>query len=96
MSHCVVVSGLLNAEGGLELNEQVLLPAGPVRVSIEPMDGAFGVSDRGAFLGFSEEELRQRKAEMTECVDCLTNEEAQAILEVIEREFEQVNLDEWR
>jgi len=33
---------------------------------------------------------------MTEYIGCLSDVEAQAILDVIEQEFEQVNLDEWR
>lgn len=96
MGQCVVISGQLNSEGKLELNEQIPLPPGPVRVSIEPVNEFRPLETTGGFVWPSTEELARRKAAMMECVGCLSDEEAEAILKTVEEEFEQVNLDEWR
>jgi hypothetical protein len=43
-----------------------------------------------------EDEWRRRKAMMDSAIGCLSDEEAEAILRVVEEEFERVDPDEWR
>jgi hypothetical protein len=88
MKTAYILSGRITSEGGLELDERAPLPPGPVRISIE----AVGESS----LLYDDQELRRRKAHMDTLAGCLSDEEARQILNVIETEFEQVNLDEWR
>jgi hypothetical protein len=94
MSQCVVISGQLNSEGRLELNEQIPLPPGPVRVSIEPLPTPSAPTASPLLL--SDEEWEERRRVLASCIGCLTDEEAEAIIRTVEEEFEQVNLDDWR
>ena len=91
MTTAVVVSGRLTNEGNLELDEPIPLAAGPVRVRVETV-----AVNGSSFQWPSDEDLRQRKADMLQCVGCLSDAEAKEMLEVIEREFEQIDPDEWR
>lgn len=87
----IVLEGRVTPQGTLELPEELRLPPGPVRISLETLGGA---DVPGADL--SEAEAARRKAQMEAAIGCISDEEADRILACVEDEFEQVNLDEWR
>jgi hypothetical protein len=47
-------------------------------------------------LFVDEREWRARKARMDEAIGCLSDDEAQRILQVIDEEFGQIDPDDWR
>jgi hypothetical protein len=88
-----VLDGRVNAQGVLELGEHAPLPEGPVRVSVEPLRSGFSGAPS---LLIAEEEWSRRKRSLDGAIGCLSDEDAREIRDVIEREFEQVNLDDSR
>lgn len=93
MKTAVILSGRVTGEGQVELDERIPLPAGPVRVTLEPLDLPVPPP---SFQWPSEEELAARKAKLLELAGTISDEEAQRMLKVIEEEFGQVDPDEWR
>jgi hypothetical protein len=93
MTDCVVM-GRVTEDGKLEVDERVPLAPGPVRVSVEAASAQGG--GLSASLLLTPEEWRIRKARMDAAIGCLSDAEAAEILRIVEEEFEQVNLDDWR
>jgi len=93
MTTAYVVSGQVTADGKIELDERLPLLPGRVRVSVQAVTEAAPVSSP---LEISREEWEKRKADLAAAAGCLSDEDAQRILTVIEAEFEQVDGDDWR
>jgi len=92
MSNPCVLAGRVTAEGKLELEEQVPVPPGPVRVSIESL-AAPSVS---SLLLLSDEECERRRKMLASLVGCISDEEAREMIKIVEEEFEQIDSDDWR
>jgi hypothetical protein len=90
MKTAYVITGRITLEGKLELDEQAPLPPGPVRVSVESLDP---LAVNGDGLSITDAEWQERKKIMDRAVGCISDEQAERILRIIEEEFEQVNLD---
>ena len=94
MGSVCTVRGHVTEEGGLVVEERLPLPPGPVSVSVRS-----GMNRQGLPASqwvIDEDEWRRRKAMMDSAIGCLSDEEAEAILRVVEEEFERVDPDEWR
>ncbi len=90
MKTAYVIAGRLTPQGTLELDEPPPLAPGPVRVLVEPA----GESEEPSLP--ADAEMSGRKARMEAAIGCLSDEETQHLLDVIQDEFERVDLDEWR
>ncbi|MGV3721861.1 MAG: hypothetical protein ACO1SX_13190 [Actinomycetota bacterium] len=96
MSSAIVVLGHLTRGGRLELDQPVGLPPGPVRVSVEPLSPNDSTASHDQSVWPNEHELKRRKAAMMGCLGCLSDDETESIIQVIEEEFEHVDPNEWR
>ena len=92
MTTAVVLTGRLTDEGHLELDEPIPLGAGPVRVTLEPVDP----TAPSGLVWPSDEEWRERKKRMDAAIGCLTDEDAREIMEIVEGEFEQIDPNDWK
>jgi hypothetical protein len=93
MTTAIVVSGRLTDEGRIELDERVPLPPGPVRIMLEPSNEP---SSATPLRWLSDEEWAERRKVMDAAIGCVSDDDAQKILAVIEHEFEQIDPDEWK
>lgn len=90
-----VLTGEINSVGELVLNQASSLPPGPVRVVLEPLSVVNGAGAYGA-VGVSDQDWVSRKARLDALAGTLSDEDAKEMLEIVEQEFGQVNLDDWR
>jgi hypothetical protein len=89
-----VVSGRLTPDGVVELDEPVSLSPGPVRIAIEVLADANGPSP--GLLTVDAKEWEKRKAAIDAAIGCLSDEDAERILRIVESEFERIDADESR
>jgi hypothetical protein len=81
--------GRVTSDGRLEIDGLIPLSAGPVRVSIH--------SSQAAIIAFpGESDWAERRARLLSLAGAISDEDATAALEAIERGCEQINPDDWR
>lgn len=57
-------------------------------------EGTLELDERAPLI--SADEWEQRKAAMDAAIDCLSDDEAARIVEIVEQEFERIDPDDWR